>query len=117
MHIEIATLMKSELIQENHTSQIHGISLAVPASYPYRKLKYHITHCVQTCLLEWGGIPKVVPPLLLEGTLEPEVVHFAIRSGISFDMVITHQNTLWGGFFEWFWRLWAIWAGKVLKMG
>ena len=46
-----------------------------------------------------GGIPKVVPPLLLEGTLEPEVVQFPIDSGISFDMAIIGQNTLLGWFF------------------
>ena len=47
-----------------------------------------------------GGIPKVVPPLLVRGTLEAGGRRFGIAQGSPSDMVFIDRNVLWGRFFE-----------------
>ncbi len=45
-----------------------------------------------------GGIPKVVPPLLVRGTLEAGGRQFPFASGISSDMVFIDQTCFWADF-------------------
>ncbi len=42
-----------------------------------------------------GEFLRWFPPCSLKALCDASPVHFGIRSGISFDMVITNQNTLW----------------------
>ena len=60
-----------------------------------------------------GGILKVVPPLLVRGTLEAGGRRFAFASGISSDMAFIDQTCFWADFLKGLRRLGA--RGEFLR--